>query len=165
MTAPSPPSQQPYFLYRLHVDIEPTDAPVLRDALEDEPFGLRYRIGQHALNRQLSEYELSVNAHSSQRWDDFDKDIEVLSVYLSQYIVGYEMQVRPTAGAPLLDGWKVVGCRGEVVRLLIGLEWNAREEQVVIHQEDIADLTKRWEQLPEWLRNAMRLKYPRLSAL
>lgn len=155
----------PYFLYRLHVDIEPTDALVLRDALEDEPFGLKNRFGAWALNKQIEDFELSINADSEMRWDDFESDIEVLSIYLSQYIVGHEIRVEPTAGAPLLDGWKVIGRRGEVERLRVDLSWDVREQRVVIGDEDMHDLVDRWAALPEWLQSALRLKYPRLAAL
>ena len=159
------PSAQTHYRYRLHVDVEPTDAPVLKDALEDEPFGLRERYGLEEIHRQLDEHALLFEAASVERWTDFDSDLEVLSVYLSQYIVGFEVEVRPTAGAPLLRAQKVVACRGEVVRLQAAVVWHAREQQLELREEELSDVVARWNEFPEWLRNAMRIKYPSTRAL
>lgn len=156
---------QPHFRYRLQVDVEPTDAPVLKDALEDEPFGLRERYGLAEVHRQLDEHNLFFEAASLSRWDDFDSDLEVLSIYLSQYIVGFEVSVRPTAGAPLLRAYKVVACRGELVRLEAEVVWQPREQSIELGEEDLGDLVRRWNDFPEWLRNAMRFKHPATRAL
>ncbi len=154
-----------HFRYQLDVEIEPVDMRVVRDALEDEPFGLRERYGPEEIERQLQDFGLRFNTSSTDRWSDFDADIEILSVYLSQYIVGYEIEVSPTAGAPKLTAWKIVGCRGETVRLDAEVQWDHRNDEVVIGEEDVDRLADRWADLPEWLRNAMRLKHPRFRAL
>jgi hypothetical protein len=159
------PDAQTHYRYRLRVEVEPTDASVLKDALEDEPFGLRQRYGLAEIHRQLDEFELVFEAASAARWEDFDSDLEVLSVYLSQYIVGFEVHVRPTAGAPLLRAQKVVACRGEVVRLEADVLWQPREQEIELGQEELTDLVRRWEAFPEWLRNAMRIKHPRTRGL
>ncbi|HZO14253.1 MAG TPA: hypothetical protein VFB62_13370 [Polyangiaceae bacterium] len=157
------PDAKPHWRYLLHVEIHPTDAAVLKDALEDEPFGLKKRLGAAELNRQIDHFEISVDAHSLERWDDFDHDIEILSVYLSEYIEGTEIHVQPTKGAPVLHAWKVVGRRGEVVRLEREVHWE--DESIVLGDEHLEPLKKRWASFPEWVRDAMRLKYPRLREL
>jgi len=154
-----------HFRYRMRVDVEPVDARMLRDALEDEPFGLRERYGMAEIERQLGEHELVVSTSSTERWEDFTSDLEIVSVYLSQYVVGHEIEVTPTKGAPILNAWKIVACRGESVRLDCDVLWDHRQGRVELHDENLEGIVERWSELPEWLRNALRLKYPRLSAL
>jgi hypothetical protein len=153
------------YAYELRVEIEPTDVGVLIDALEDEPFALRDLLGEEELVRRIRSRELVVEARSPERWEAFERDLEVLSIYLSQYIVGREVVLRPTRGAPIVKGWKVVARRGEVVRLDLDLLWDPRTEQILDHGEDLAAITERWHELPEWLRSALRVMHPRLRAL
>jgi hypothetical protein len=157
---------EPHYRYSLHVPVEPTDRGTLVDALEDESFAIGAKIGFPELFRRIDEGELYFEAKSLERIAGFEHDIEVLSVYLSQYIVGREYHVRPTRGAPLIEGWKVIGRSGEVVRLLLDFRYRKTgQEDDLEHDEDLEDLIERWPSLPLWLRDAMRLKYPRLRAL
>ena len=165
MIAAQGPGAAHHFRYQMRVEVEPVDAAMLRDALEDEPFGLKERYGMAAIERQLKDHVLEVDTSSTSRWDDLTADLEILSVYLSQYIVAHEIEVSPTAGAPILRAWKIVACRGESVRLDCDALWDHRNERVELHDENQDALVERWSDLPEWLRNALRLKYPRLSAL
>jgi len=153
------------YAYELRVEIEPTDVGVLIDALEDEPFALRDYLGEEELVRRIRSRELVVETRVAERWTEFDRDLEVLSIYLSQYILGREILVRPTRGAPILKGWKVVARRGEVVRLDLDLLWDPRAEQIVCHGEDLGAVVARWTEFPEWLRSALRITHPRLRAL
>ena len=86
-------------------------------------------------------------------------------MYLSQYIIGREIVITPTLGAPKLQGWLVVGRRGETERVDLDLRWDADEEAVVDDGEDVAKLAARWPTLPEWLKSSMRIKFPKLAAL
>ena len=95
----------------------------------------------------------------------FAKDIETLSVYLSQYIIGREFHEEPTQGAPILNGWKIVGRRGECVRLPLDLQWSAAEESILDYDEDLGEVEKRWRELPRWMQDAMRIKHPHLRKL
>ncbi|MEP7125918.1 MAG: hypothetical protein ABJE95_33610 [Byssovorax sp.] len=153
------------YRYDLRVEIPATDVGVLVDALEDEAFTLRTVIGARELERQIREQELVVGVTTEERWPSFDKDVEILSVYLSQYILGREIVITPTQGAPKLEGWLVVGRRGETARVDLDLRWDADEEAVVDDGEDVARLAARWPTLPEWLRSSMRIKFPKLAAL
>lgn len=153
------------YRYDLRVEIPATDVGVLVDALEDEAFTLRTFLGAKELERQIREQELVVAVTTKERWPSFDKDVEILSVYLSQYIIGREMIITPTLGAPKVQGFLVVGRRGETERVDLDLRWDADEEAVVDEGEDVASLARRWPELPEWLRSSMRIKFPRLAAL
>lgn len=153
------------YRYDLRVEIPATDVGVLVDALEDETFTLRSFLGAKELERRIREQELVVDVTTEERWPSFDKDIEILSVYLSQYIIGREIVIEPTQGAPRLQGWLIVGRRGETERVDLDLRWDAAEEAVVDEGEDVAKLAARWEALPEWLKSSMRIKFPKLAAL
>lgn len=159
------PPDEPHWRYSLQLEIDAMDAPVLVDALEDEDFSIRPRIGARELERRIRDGLLDFEAYSVERLEGFEHDIEILSVYLSQYVIGRELEVHPTRGAPLLRGWKIVGRQGEVVRLALDLRWNAGEQRIDDLDEDVADLTARWSELPEWMRDAMRLKHPGLRRL
>lgn len=155
----------PHYRYRLFVDVEPVDVRMLRDALEDETLGLRERYGMAEIERQLEDYELRFHTSTTTRWEDFEADIGVLSIYLSQFIVGHELVMTPTRGAPLIRATKIVGCRGDTVRLAVHALWDPQEQTVELGEEDVDALVERWPELPDWLHNALRLKYPRLTAL
>jgi hypothetical protein len=153
------------YRYDLRVEIPATDVGVLVDALEDEAFTLRTFLGAKELERRIREQELVVAVTTEERWPSFDKDVEILSVYLSQYIIGREILITPTLGAPKLEGWLVVGRRGETERVDLDLRWDADEEAVVDEGEDVPKLAARWQALPEWLKSSMRIKFPKLAAL
>lgn len=153
------------YRYDLRVEIPATDVAVLVDALEDEAFTLRKFLGAKELERRIREQELVVDVTTDERWPGFDKDVEILSVYLSQYIIGREIVITETLGAPKLEGWLVVGRRGETERVDLDLRWDADEEAVVDEGEDVPKLAARWQALPEWLKSSMRIKFPKLAAL
>jgi hypothetical protein len=163
VTTPEPEPTQ--YRYDLRVEIPATDVGVLVDALDDEEFTLRTLLGAKELERRIREQELVVEVTTEERRPSFDKDIEILSVYLSQYIIGREIVIEPTQGAPRLQGWLVVGRRGETARVDLDLRWDADEEAVVDEGEDVPRLAARWETLPEWLKASMRIKFPKLAAL
>jgi len=158
----------PHYRYELRVAVEPTDRGTLVDALEDEPFVIGELIGLPEVFRRIGEGELYFEAKSLERIERFDRDIEVLSVYLSQYVIGREYHVRPTLGAPIVEGWKVIGRAGEVARLLLDFrhrKTQEHQEDEIERDEDMEDMIERWATLPIWIRDAMRIKYPRLRAL
>lgn len=153
------------YRYDLRVDIPATDVSVLLDGLDGEDFFLREVLGKKELERRIKEQDLLVEVETLERWPAFDKDIEVLSVYLSQYIIGRELVITPTQGAPKIEGFIVVGRSGETARMALDVRWDPIEETVIDEGEDVAALAKRWDTLPEWLRTAMRAKHLALAAL
>jgi hypothetical protein len=154
-----------YYRYQLHVEVPATDAAVLIDALEGEPFGLRTRLGRDELNRQIAELELSVDETSEERWQDFEGDIQILSVYLSETIEGRELHADVDGAEPRVEAWKILGHRGEVIRLRLDVAWDADSRTFLDRGEDVQDAIRRWQTLPEWIRAALRTRHARLSAL
>jgi hypothetical protein len=115
--------------------------------------------------QQIEDGALDVEVSSETQLTRFENDVEVLSVYLPQYIIGKEVFVRPTAGAPILLGWMIVGRSGQVVRLALDVRWDANAEQIVDGGPDVDAIVARWAELPEWVRDAMRISHPRLRSL
>jgi hypothetical protein len=150
------------YTYALRVEIGGDERGTLRDALEDEPFGIRDRLGTAAVEAMIADGELVFEATLDAPFPEFERDIGTVSVYLSQYIIGREIWIEPTPGAPVLEGWKVVGRLGETARLALDLDWDPRAQEVVDRDEDVADARARWAALPEWLRSALRAKHPTL---
>ena len=140
--------------YLLKVHIPGTEAAILRDALDGESFGLRERLGADELERQIAGFEISVDRIDKERWDDFEHDIEVLSLYLMHDVSGIELVVSDEP-----RGWRIVGHRGEVVRLAIEVDWDESGQVVNIGPEIVSEIEKRWAELPDWIRESMRAKH------
>jgi len=162
MTAPLPPTG-PSWRYQLRVEIPATEAAILKDALAGEPFGLRARLGAEELDRQIAALELHVDAVSAERWQDFEKDLEILSVYLTEYVVGREIHVQLEAASPRVEAWKIIARRGQTVRLSLLVDWDGG--RIVDRGEDLDDVKRRWASFPEWVRGALRANHPKLSGL
>jgi hypothetical protein len=147
--------------YRLHVDINPTDAAVLRDAIDGEPFGLVKRFGLDEIRRMIDAFAIEVDAESDERWLELDNDVAILSLYLSQeQITASEIQV-----APILRAWRLVGRRGQTVRLDLEVGLDAKDGAIVLGEEDVDALEARWATLPEWARASLRHKFPDLDVV
>jgi hypothetical protein len=145
-----PMPMKPFYRYDLNVEIPATDVAVLVDALEGEEFSLRDRLGRDELRRQLEQHQLEIEVLSDESWPEFQRDIETLSAYLSEPISGREIYVEPGPDEPLIQGWVILGRRGESERLTLDLAWDADASAIVdrgIHKEEAR---RRWNDLPEW---------------
>jgi hypothetical protein len=137
--------------YRLRADIHPTDARVLVDALDGEPFGLNAHLGAEAVRQMIDAFVIEVDEESDERWDDFANDLSILSVYLTQQqIVGHEIEI----GAEL-RGWKILARRGETVRVAIDVWRDPDDGTLVLGEEDEEALAAQWPSLPEWARASL----------
>ena len=146
---------KPYYQYDLRVEIPATDVAVLVDALEGEAFSLREQIGKEELARQLEEQKLKLDVRTSERWPEFRRDVETLSVYLSEPISGREIHVEPGPVGPRLDGWVILGRRGETERLALDVVWDVEAQALVDRGIDVEEARRRWKELPEWVRSSL----------
>jgi len=110
--------------YDLSVEIPATEVAVLVDA-HGEALSLRERIGRNALRRQLEEQEIKLDVSSDERWPDFQRDIETLSMYLSE----------------------------PISRLDVG--WDVGTQALVDRGIDVEEARRRWKELPEWVRSSL----------
>jgi hypothetical protein len=151
----------PFYRYDLVVEIPATDVAVLVDALEGDDFSLRERLGTHELRRQLEAQELRIEALSLDRWPEFERDIGTLSAFLSEPICGREIHVEPGTGGPLLEGWAILGRRGETGRVALDLAWDTAKQAPVERGIDPAYAGQRWKDLPEWERSLLTARHGR----
>jgi hypothetical protein len=148
-------SVKPFYRYQLDVDIPATEVAVLIDALAGEEFSLRERIGKEELLRQVEEQQIKLDVRSDERWPDFQRDVETLSAYLSEPISGREIRIEPGPGEPLLEGWVLLGRRGETERLALDLAWDADAQTFVDRGVDMREARRRWKELPDWVRSSL----------
>jgi hypothetical protein len=146
--------------YLLNVHIPGTEASIVRDALEGESFGLRDELGAGELERQIDSFEVAVDRLSQERWDFFESDIQLLSLFLTHDVDGIEICIGEE-----LTGWRIVGHRGEVVRLEIEVARDASGQVGEIGGYVVAALKKRWKDLPDWIKENLRSKHRELDAL
>ena len=158
---------KPFYRYDLDVEIPATEVAVLVDALEGDDFSLRERIGKDELRRQLEAQEIRIEATSAERWPDFQRDVGTLSAYLSEPIAGREIHVAPPAGGepggPRIEGWAILGLRGETERVALDLAWDEATEAPVERGIDQAYVDRRWAALPEWVRSSLATRRARLG--
>jgi hypothetical protein len=146
---------KPYFRYDLRVEIPATEVAVIADALEGEELSLRERIGDAELSRQLAEQRIEIDARVEERWPDFQREVAALSAYLAEPVSGREIRVEPGPGGPLIEGWLILGRRGEAERLALDLAWDAETRSLVDLGVDVDDARRRWRELPEWVRSSL----------
>lgn len=149
--------EKPFYRYDLNVDIPATEAAVLVDALEGERLSIKTRLGWPSIKAQIEqEQRISVEVISDDAWPDFENDIRAISVYLAEPISGRQVYVAPGGEQPLLEGWLVVGKRGETARVPLSLAWDEEQNMLVDLGVDHAEIEPRWEELPEWVKSAVR---------
>jgi hypothetical protein len=153
---------KPTYRYELHVEVPPTEAAVLSDALEGEDLSLRDRLGEPVFRAQLAAEEIAIDEVVEAPWVEFAHDIEVLSTYLSVLIRGREIIVSHEGGATLVSGALFLGRRGELVRLPLSLSWDASHEKVVDHGVDEA-AARKLDDLPDWVAGSPGV-FPRIAA-
>lgn len=148
--------EKPFYRYDLTVDVPATEAAVLVDGLEGERLSIKTRVGWPAIKAQIEiEQRLVVEVLSDEPWADFENDVRAISVYLSEPITGREVYVAPAGDTPMLEGWLIVGRRGETARVPLALAWDDDQNMLVDRGVDRAALDPRWDDLPDWVKDAI----------
>jgi hypothetical protein len=148
--------EKPFHRYDLDVEVPATEVAVLVDAMEGERLSMKTRVGWPSLKEQLEkEQRITVQVLSDDAWPDFENDICALSRYLSEPITGRDVYVEPGEDAPFLQGWLVIGRRGETARVPLLLTWDEDANALVDRGVDKANLEPKWAELPAWVRDAL----------
>lgn len=148
--------EKPFYRYDLNVDVPATEAAVLVDALEGEPLSLKTRLGWPTVKAQIEQDQrIAVEILADDAWPDFENDIRAISTYLSEPISGREVYVAPGGEEPMLEGWLVVGKRGETARVPLALAWDEDQNMLVDRGVDREVLAPRWDELPSWVKDAI----------
>lgn len=148
--------EKPFYRYDLTVEIPATEAAVLVDALAGERISIKDRLGWETVKDQIErDQRLSIEVIADDAWPDFERDIQTLSVYLSEAISGREVHVAPGGEQPYLRGWIILGRRGETARIALALAWDDDANMLVDLGIDRADLEARQADLPAWVKDAL----------
>jgi hypothetical protein len=156
-------------LYRCALDVEIARArrrPVL-EALTGAPLGLRRHLGAAALEAAVRAGRLRVHYLRDEPWRDFEVDIARLSAVLPNQLVRAVQveELQDEEGRTLkVTADKLVGRRGEVVRLPLRVERRDDGFHVDDEHEDLDRLRPRWSAYPRWVQDALRRKHPATRA-
>jgi hypothetical protein len=149
------------YRYLLEHSIAGEDLEALRSGLEDEPhFRLQELVGKGPLERMLEEGELAIDVAAGARFYAFGPSIEILSVYLPEYVIGVEVAETLDHGLNRrrVECFRYIGRRGELVT--VPLEYAlSLEREIVPGTEDLPRLRQMWHQLPTWARVAYKQTY------
>src|SRR5260221_9072065 len=155
------------FRYVMNVEVDAMDLEPLQSGLEDEPgFQLGRLVGEKELGAMLADGELRFDLTVEARFHDFGACLEVLSVYLSEYLSGVEV-VEELDGAgrrASVRCWRYVGRRGELIKVPLEHAISMGRE-VVPGREDVSALREMWPGLPQWARDAYKLTFDELADL
>jgi hypothetical protein len=149
------------FRYLLEHSIAGEDMEPLRSGLEDEGgFRLQELVGRDVLEKMLDEGELEIDALVNERFFAFGPSIEILSVYLPEYVIGVEVAETLDHGLNRrrVECFRYIGRKGELVT--VPLEYAVSlDREIVPGHEDLSRLRQMWRELPTWARVAYKQTY------
>jgi hypothetical protein len=162
-----PSLQRARYRYLLEHEVDGMEVEALNSGLEDERgFDLAALVGAEPLAEQLAAGMIQVDVARPERFDSFATCLEILSIYMSEYISGVEVaeDLDATGRRRGVRCWRYVARRGEVIK--VPLHWALDlERQVVPGGEDLDALRVMWPTLPQWARNSYKLTYDELADL
>ena len=149
------------YRYLLEHSIAGEDLEALRSGLEDEQgFRLHELVGHAPLEAMLVEGELAIDTSVTDRFFAFGPCIEILSVYLPEYVFGVEVAETLDHGLKRrrIECYRYIGRRGELVT--VPLEYAlSLEREIVPGHEDLSRLREMWHELPTWARVGFKQTY------
>lgn len=153
--------EKPFYRYDLRVDIGEAQIPALVRALEGEQLSLKTRFGWPSLKSQIEdERRIAVEILADDPWPDFENDLRTLSGHLPEPLVGREVFVSPAGEAPILEGWLIAASGGETARLPLALAWDEDQNMLVDQGVDYGALETPWDDVPAWVKAAIRKAPP-----
>ena|SRR5688572_4313695 len=155
------------YRYLLDQEIDGSDIENLIDSLEDEEFPIREILGEAEMNAAIRDGTLHFDHASDAPLPWFGDCMRVLSIYLSEYIVGLELaEGRNAAGFRVeVEIRKYVGCRGDLIGVPLRHSIDFQSGEITPGLEDVRYLTEHWNELPRWAQDGYRLKFPELRLL
>ena len=154
------------YLYLIDLEINPSEVSHLNDALEDESFPIRDILGDAELKERIKSGRFVFSADTSQRYLWFRESIQCLSIYVSTYVRGIEVEENFDGQGERLRTkvYEYVGRRGEL--LIVPLDYTIDEEGVINPgKARVSYLEANWNDLPRWAQDGYRLSFPELRDL
>lgn len=155
------------YRYLLDQEIDGSDIEHLIDSLEDEEFPIREELGEKEMNQAIRDGVLRFDHTGDAQLHWFGECLRVLSIYLSEYIIGLEIaEGRNAAGFRVqVEIRKHAACRGDLIAVPLKHTIDFKSGEIAPGEEDVAYLTKHWVELPRWAQDAYRIKFPELRLL
>ncbi len=155
------------YRYQLAHFVSGEDRESLESGLEGEPgFRLAELVGADAVRAMISDGEWNIDLTVSDRFFGFGPSLEILSVYLPEYVIGVEVAEELDLGLKRtrVECWRYIGRQGEL--LVVPLQYAlSMEREVIPGKEDLAALRRMWRELPQWARDGYKLSYGELADL
>jgi hypothetical protein len=155
------------YRYLLRHSIAGEDLEPLTSGLEDESgFRLGEVVGVPEVARMIAEGELDVDVQTTERFFAFGGAIEILSVYLPEYVSGVEIVEEFDVGLrrTRIECWRYIGRQGELIAVPLEFALTLTRE-IVAGKEDVRALRAMWRELPQWARDAYKLTFDELGDL
>lgn len=155
------------YRYLLEHEVDGSDAGHLIDALEDEEFPIREIIGEKQMVALIRDGMLRFDHPSDSPLPWFGDCLRVLSIHLSEYIIGLEFaEGRNAADFRVeVEIRKYVGRRGDLIAVPLLHTIELQTGDIAPGLEDVRYLETHWTELPRWAQDGYRLKFPELRRL
>ncbi len=154
--------------YHLELPVEGSDRHNLPLALEGETLAFEpHAGGRAAVEEMIRRGSLRFRKTLESELSGFDEDVRVLAMFLFTVVRAIEVREEVPSGTDLnrVRATKILGCRGDVVR--VPLVVLVEEGRLVVDPErdDVDWIASRWASFPRWFQDGMRKKHARLSRL
>lgn len=154
--------------YHLDVEIDGSDRQNLPLALEGEPLAFERHVGgREQTDEMIRRGRLTFRKTLEAPLSGFDEDVRLLATFLFAVVRALEVREEVPAGTDVtkVRATKILGCRGDVVR--VRLEVRVDEGRLVVDPErdDVDDIAARWSEFPRWFQDGMRKKHSRLARM
>ena len=138
----------------------------LVDALAAAPVVLPAGLGRQEVEGAIRAGRLRVHYLLDTPWEDFEAFIGVVSRSVFALVRGLQvLEIQDEGGATLqVVAEKIVGRRGETVRLPLRPLLQPDGVHVDAEAEDLDGIRSRWRSYPLWAQDALRRKYPAARA-
>lgn len=163
---PSEDNESWNYLYLIDLEINPSETSHLNDALEDEDFPIRELIGDAQLKDQINSGRFTFSTETPDRYLWFRESIQCLSIYVSTYVRGIEVDEHFGSDRERLRTkvYEYIGRRGELV--MVPLDYTTDEDGVITPgKAKVSYLQANWEHMPRWAQDGYRLSFPELRNL
>lgn len=154
--------------YHLDAAIDGADRQNLPLALEGETIAFeRHSGGREQTEEMIRRGRLTFRKTLEEKLEGFDEDVRLLATFLFAVVRALEVREEVPAGTDVakVRATKILGCRGDVVR--VRLEVRVEEGRLVVDpdRDDVDDVAARWAEFPRWFQDGMRKKHARLARM
>ena|SRR5579872_1405602 len=153
--------------YLVKIDVDAMDREPLQSGMEDERGALHALLPDGALERQIEEGRIAIDAWRDAPVSGLGEALAAVSAYLSQIVDGFVVAEELDEHGGRLDVQcaRYVARQGEWVAVPLGHTVAFPSGEIVPSREDARTLERLWPRFPEWVKNGYRQSFPELCRL